>query len=38
MSRWTCDVCKATGQQPTVKAARAELAHHYLKNHNETEW
>lgn len=31
MSRWTCDLCHATGEAKTAKVARAELAHHYAK-------
>ena len=36
--RWKCDVCGATGTARTVKAARAEFAHHYLTHHNEPDF
>jgi hypothetical protein len=36
--RWTCHECGATGTAANVKAARAELARHYLAHHNDVDW
>lgn len=36
-TRVPCPDCEFIADQPTLKAARAQLAHHFLDEHNETD-